>query len=194
MKVIAGKFKGRNLEFRTRRGLRVTSQKVKEAMFSMIGDNIIKAVVLDLFCGYGTLGIEAISRGAKEVTFVETDTHTVKQLKYFLEQLDVAGQATLIRRDAIKAVKHCKENSFDIVFMDPPYHINYEEKALKVVDKYKIIKPGGICILEHYSKNSIPDRVGDLVKFKEKKYGDTSLSIFEIQPEEVQPDEVQPEE
>lgn len=184
MKIVAGKFKGRTLEFRKRRGLRVTSQKVKEAMFSIIGDNIENAVVLDLFCGYGTLGIEAISRGAKEVTFVETDSQTIKQLKYFLKQLDIDGQTTVIKRDAIKVIKHCEERAFDIVLMDPPYHINCEEEAMKAVDRYKIIKPGGIFVLEHYSKNCIPDKIGNFSKFKEKKYGDTTLSFFETQKEE----------
>ena len=178
MRIIAGKFKGKNLEFRKRRGLRVTSQKVKEAMFSIVGNCCEESVVLDLYCGLGTLGIEAISRGAKEAVFVDVDGHSLKQLTYFLDVLGIKEQAETIKRDAIKVIKHLEEDRFDLIIMDPPYHINYEEKTLKAIEKSKILKPNGICIVEHFSQNQIPDRIDTLVKFKEKKYGDTTLSLF----------------
>jgi len=178
MRIIAGKFKGRNLDFRKRRGLRVTSQKVKEAIFSIMGSKCVDAVVLDLFCGYGTLGIEAISRGAKEVVFVDVDGHSLKQLTYFLGLLGVEEQATTIKRDANKAIKHMNENQFDLIIMDPPYHIHCEETALKNINKYNILKPDGICVVEHFSQNVLLDRIGGLVKFNEKKYGDTALSLY----------------
>ncbi len=178
MKIIAGKFKGRNLDYRERKGLRVTSQKVKEAMFGIIGKKVQDANVLDLYCGYGTLGIEAISRGAKHVTFVDVDGQALKQLKYFLDKLGVKDQAHLIKRDAIKAIKHQKPESFDIVLMDPPYHLRCEEKTLKAIVKYNILKPEGLCVVEHYSDNELPDAVGNFVKKKTKVYGDTSISIY----------------
>lgn len=178
MKIIAGKFGGRTLGFRTRKGLRVTSQKVKEAMFSIIGDAVDNSSVLDLYCGYGTLGIEAVSRGAQFVTFVDVDSQALKQLSYFLSMLGILEQTKTVKRDAVKVVKHSHENQFDIIIMDPPYHINYEKKTLEAIEKNKILKSGGICVVEHYSQNKIPDRIGTLVKFKEKKYGDTGLSIY----------------
>ena len=179
MRIIAGKFKGKNLEFRKRRGLRVTSQKVKEAMFSILG-NLGEAIeLLDLYCGYGTLGIEAISRGAGKVVFVDVDGNSLKQLDYFLENLGIKDQAKIIKRDAIKTIKHFSENQFDLIIMDPPYHVHFEEKTLTAIDKYKILKPDGICVVEHFTQNSIPDRMGSLVKFKEKVYGDTTLSLYQ---------------
>lgn len=178
MKIIAGKFKGKNLDYRHRRGLRVTSQKVKEAMFGIIGDRVEDAAVLDIYCGYGSLGIEAISRGAKEVIFVDVDGGSLKQLKYFLDKLNVLDQTTLIKRDAIKALKHQDPNAFDLILMDPPYHIKVEEKTLESILKYEILKKGGMCVVEHYFENVLADRIGTLVKKKVKKYGDTCLSIF----------------
>ncbi len=179
MRIIAGKFKGKNLEFRKRRGLRVTSQKVKEAMFSILGNLGEEMELLDLYCGYGTLGIEAISRGAGKVVFVDVDGNSLKQLDYFLENLGIKEQTTIIKRDAIKTIKHFSENQFDLIIMDPPYHVHFEEKTLTAIDKYKILKPDGICVVEHFTQNPIPDRMGSLVKYKEKIYGDTTLSMYQ---------------
>jgi 16S rRNA (guanine(966)-N(2))-methyltransferase RsmD len=178
MKIIAGKFKGRNLTYRERRGLRVTSQLVKEAMFGIIGDRVENSIVLDLYCGYGTLGLEAISRGAKKVIFADTDGQALKQLKFFLEKLEVVEQGELIKRDSIKVVKHLEPRTMDIVVMDPPYHIRFEEKTLEAISKSEILKINGLCVVEHYSENSMPDTVGKLQKVKSRVYGDTALSIY----------------
>lgn len=179
MRIIAGKFKGKNLEFRKRRGLRATSQKVKEAMFSILGNLSEEIELLDLYCGYGTLGIEAISRGAGKVVFVDVDGNSLKQLDYFLDNLGIKDQAKIIKRDAIKTIKHFSENQFDLIIMDPPYHVHFEEKTLTAIDKYKVLKPDGICVVEHFTQNPIPDRIGSLIKYKEKVYGDTTLSMYQ---------------
>lgn len=200
MKIIAGKFGGRSLNFRVRRGLRVTSQKVKEAMFSIIGDAVKDALVMDLFCGFGTLGIEAISRGARKVIFVDVDGQALKQLTHYLDQLEINSQATTIKRDSVKTVKHSDKESYDLIIMDPPYHLGCEENALKAIDKYQVLKIGGICIVEHYFENIQPDRVGELVKYKEKRYGDTGVAFYrrqlpqsEGEPEKESGEETVPE-
>ncbi|MCE1247987.1 MAG: 16S rRNA (guanine(966)-N(2))-methyltransferase RsmD [Firmicutes bacterium] len=178
MKVIAGKFKGKTLNFRERQGLRPTSQKVKEAMFSIIGDMVEDANVLDLFCGYGGLGIEAISRGAKFVHFVDVDPQALKQVAHFLGVLGVENQGSTVKRDFIKALKHLDENSLEIIVMDPPYNANFEEKAILTIEKYNLLKPDGIIMVEHSSDNTLPDKIGKYVKFKVKEYGDTALSVY----------------
>jgi 16S rRNA (guanine966-N2)-methyltransferase len=178
MKIIAGKFKGRNLSYRERKGLRVTSQLVKEAMFGIIGKRVEDSNFMDLYCGYGTLGLEAISRGAKKVVFADVDGQALKQLKYFLEKLDVLSQAELVKRDAIKVVKHMVSESFDVIVMDPPYHADAEEKTLEAIDKYRVLKPDGMCIVEHYSDYEMPENVGKLKKVKLRVYGDTALSVY----------------
>jgi 16S rRNA (guanine966-N2)-methyltransferase len=178
MKIIAGKFKGRNLSYRERKGLRVTSQLVKEAMFGIIGKRVEESNFMDLYCGYGSLGLEAISRGAKKVVFVDVDGQALKQLKYFLEKLEVLEQSELVKRDAIKVVKHMEPGHFDVIVMDPPYHVDAEEKTLEAIDKYKILKPDGMCVVEHYSDNEMPESVGKLKKVKIRIYGDTALSVY----------------
>jgi 16S rRNA (guanine966-N2)-methyltransferase len=190
MKIIAGKFKGRNLAYRERRGLRVTSQKVKEAIFGMIGGLIEGSQVMDLFCGYGSLGLEAISRGASHVTFVDVDFQAFKQLSFFLEKLELESQATMVKRDAIKVIKHQQPESFNIVLMDPPYHIKMEEKTLEAVDKEKILKPGGMCIVEHSSETELPESVGGLVKKKNRVYGDTAVTIYILKGEDTKLGEI----
>lgn len=178
MKIIAGKFKGRNLDYRERRGLRVTSQKVKEAIFSMIGKYVSEACVLDLFCGYGTLGLEAISRGAKHVTFVDVDSQALKQLQFFLEKLDVVSQSALFKRDVIKVIKHLEPESFDLILMDPPYQVRCEEKTLEMIDRAGILRKTGLIVVEHSSDNLLKDSMGSFSKRREKIYGDTCVSIY----------------
>lgn len=195
MKIIAGKFKGRNLEYRTRQGLRVTSQKVKEAMYSILGKSIEDARVLDLYCGLGTLGIEGISRGASHVTFVDVDANSLKQLKFFIDKLEIESQTAIIKRDAIKAIKQMEPDSFDIIIMDPPYHVGCEVKTMEAIQKCKILKAGGICVVEHYEDNPLPQDVDGLQLRKAKVYGDTSLSIYMLpkEGEEVISPEDRPE-
>lgn len=181
MKIIAGKFKGRNLQYRERRGLRVTSQLVKEAIFSMVGDVVEGAEVLDLYCGYGTLGIEAISRGAKKVTFADVDGQALKQLSFFVEKLEIESQAELLKRDAVKVIKHQEPASCDLIIMDPPYHAKAEEKTLEAINKEGILRPDGTVVVEHSSEYEMPRSVGKLVKTKDKTYGDTAVSIYKLQ-------------
>lgn len=193
MKIIAGRFKGKNLEYRPRRGLRVTGQKVKEAMFGMIGELVEDANVLDLYCGYGSLGLEAISRGAKHVTFVDVDSQALKQLKYFLDKLNISDQAAVIKRDAVKALKHHDPGAFDLIVMDPPYHIRSEKKTMEAIDKYGIMKEDGMLVVEHHSENRLPDRIGGLGRIKEKKYGDTGVSVYVVGGKQPAQQSVQPE-
>ncbi|MFP4497684.1 MAG: 16S rRNA (guanine(966)-N(2))-methyltransferase RsmD [Vulcanimicrobiota bacterium] len=184
MKIIAGKFKGKTLPYRQRRGVRVTSQLVKEALFSIVAEKVPGAQVLDLYCGSGSLSMEALSRGADFVTCVDIDGQNLKQLKYFLEEFGLENQATLIKKDAIKAVKHQPEHHFDLIILDPPYHIKREIPTLEAIDKHQILKPDGICVLEHYSQNETPGQIGKLIKIKEKNYGDSALSIYSYSAKE----------
>jgi 16S rRNA (guanine966-N2)-methyltransferase len=178
MKIIAGKFKGKSLNFRTVQGIRPTSQKVKEAIFSILDKEVQDAVVLDLFCGMGNLGIEAISRGAKEVHFVDVNPKALKQISFFLEMLEIEKQATLIKRDYLKALKHFEEEYFDLILIDPPYRLNYEENSLRIISKGNVLKPSGKVIVEHSSEINLPQQVEKFNKFKEKIYGDTALSLY----------------
>jgi len=200
MKIIAGKFKGRNLDYRERKSLRVTSQKVKEAIFGMIHAKVEGSVVLDLFCGYGTLGIEAISRGAKHVTFVDVDGQALKQLNFFLDKLEIKDQTEILKRDCMKAIKHLKENTFDIVLMDPPYSGHYEIKVLEAICKSGLLKPNALCVVEHSSDNELPGKINELEKIKTRVYGDTAVSIYskfdsktDIKDVEVSEDDEEPE-
>lgn len=187
MRIIAGRFKGRKLPYREKSGLRVTSQKVKEAAFGIIGQKINNARVLDLYCGYGTLGLEALSRGASFVTFVDVSRQSLRQLKKFLEELGVEDQAEVLKKDAIKMLKKASgETAYDVIIMDPPYRLKAEVQTLKAVSKFHILKKEGICVVEHYSGNELPEKVSSLARTKHRTYGETSLDIYQLAGETLQ--------
>ena len=128
MKIIAGRFKGRVIQMP--KGIRPTSDKVREAFFEIVKGRIEGADFLDLYCGSGAVGIEALSRGAKSITFVDNGFRCVAALKKNLAQLDILGLSTIniYKKEALKALEAFKglSRSFDIVFLDPPYHRGME--------------------------------------------------------------------
>lgn len=183
MRIIAGKYKGRIIKAPHAGKVRPTSDMVRAALFSIIGARVNDAYVLDLFSGSGALGIEAISRGAKEVIFVENDKKTADVIKNNLAGLGIAEGFKIMATDAGKAVCALKKggSAFDIVLLDPPYH-NLEglKKILLDISGYDILNPHGLVILEHFKKDVLEDKVGNLSRSRIACYGDALLSFYEV--------------
>lgn len=174
IRVVAGSSKGRKL--RTLKGisLRPTSGKVRGAIFNILGDAVINSSVLDLFSGSGALGIEALSRGAGNVTFVDNDTRFIK------ENLKNCGfSGNVIMGDTYKAIKRLEKNSFNLVFADPPYRRNLARNLLQELYRNSILKNFSFVVIEH-SKNDVISGTKDWEKVQEKKYGDTIVSIYRL--------------
>lgn len=182
MRVIAGELKGRRLSSIDTDLIRPTSDRVKEALFSILGDLVIDCNFLDLFAGSGSVGIEAYSRGAKEVVFVDSHLSSIKILKKNLEKVGILNDTEVIHDDFAAAIEILSRRGrkFDIIFIDPPYGQGLSIEAARKIIKNNLLSKSGVIIIEHGAKEIIPEEIDILEKFKEKKYGNIFLSLYAI--------------
>lgn len=182
MRVIAGEYRGRRLDRIEGMEIRPTSDKVKESLFNMLGEAVIDCSFLDLFGGTGGIGIEALSRGAKHVVFIDAGIKSIKVLKGNLEHLNIREGAEVFHTDYETAIKklHKYNKQFDIIFIDPPYSLGMAQNALVCIEANPILAQDGLIIVEHDSRDDMPHRVGRLALYRVKQYGNTSLSFYSI--------------
>lgn len=179
MRVISGSAKGRRLKAPPGRLVRPTSDLVKESLFNLLRVDWESSRILDLFAGSGALGIEALSRGAREALFVERDPVAIRLLVENLEACRVADMARVVRANVLRFLSGNRaKETFDVVFADPPYDLGLGEASLKAVEKGGWMRPQGIMALEHSKREQVPARCGRLVKLDDRLYGDTRLSIY----------------
>lgn len=177
IKIIAGALKGKTIKAPTGDSTRPTSSKVRESIFSIIGSYIDNSVWLDLFAGSGSVGFEAISRGAKEVTFIEKDAYAYKALIKNVDLIGISEKAKTIRTDSTLFFKKCI-SSYDFIFIDPPYMSDLYQKVFESLNKKPaILNEDGFLIVEHASKLDLPS-LEFFEKQKSYKYGDTTITIF----------------
>lgn len=179
MRVITGIARGRCLETLEGNEVRPTSDKVKEAIFSAIQFDLPGTNVLDLFCGSGQLGIEALSRGAKYSVFVDKNKDSIEITKKNIETVGFSEISKVIQMDSLNFLKQTKLN-FDIVFIDPPYNHGLIESALELLSDR--INDGGKVICEHESELNLPEITGELILNKEYKHGKVRVSLFTKSP------------
>jgi 16S rRNA (guanine966-N2)-methyltransferase len=177
---VAGSARGRRLVSPKDDSIRPTADRVKEAIFSIIGPCIHSSYVLDLFAGTGSLGLEAISRGAEFVTFVEKNPGSLKVLRENIKLAGFEAQSEVLSIDALRALKGFNRANrlFDLIFIDPPYGDNLYEKTLFSIDRYGIIRNGGLIIIEHPHWLGLDGIFKRFVPVKNKKYGSTAISIL----------------
>jgi len=180
MRIIAGKFKGRVIEMP--KAIRPTSDKVREALFEILKGRIQGARFLDLYCGSGAMGIEAFSRGAERVTLVDNNFKCISTLKKNLLSLDILDSSSIniYDKDAIMALKGFREKSetFDIIFLDPPYHEETAKNTLIAISNYDILARNAVIVVEVFKKQDLPKEVGPIKKVRTSQYGDTKLEFF----------------
>ena len=154
--------------------------KVKGAIFNMIAPMIEDAVVLDLFAGSGSLGIEALSRGASRAVFVDKNRQSINIIKQNLEHTKLENKALTMQQEVDKIYSNLPKEltKFDIIFMDPPYNKNFVQKTLIFLESNGILKESGLIIAEHAKEDLLPQKVGNLEKVREKQYGITSISFY----------------
>jgi 16S rRNA (guanine966-N2)-methyltransferase len=176
MRIIAGSARGRKLEEFKNSDIRPTADRVREALFSMLGEDVLDKVILDLYAGSGALGIEALSRGAKKVCFVDKD---IKVVKANLENLGFSKQAEVIKACVFNVTKRFFKNNkkFDIIFMDAPYN-DFDINDLKKLEISGILSTKGILIIEYLAELDLEKDIENLTCFKCKKYGKTGISFY----------------
>lgn len=179
MKVISGFLKGRNIKGFNIEGTRPTQDRVKESIMAMIQNNIKDSIVLDLFAGSGSLGIETISNGAKQSYFIDNNKEAINVLRNNINNLDIKSKSKIILSDWKKILNEfgAQREKFDIIFVDPPYDYDVYEKVLDKVIELDLLNDNGLIVLE-YSNKKFKENYNNLKLFRTKKYGFKSVNIY----------------
>ena len=174
MRVISGKYKGKNLIGFNIDGTRPTMDRVKESLFGIIQNNIRDSIVLDLFAGSGSLGIEALSNGAKESYFFDNNIELINIIKNNTKGIDGVHIMKSDYKNSLELLKN-SNIKFDLIFLDPPYKLNLINDCLDKIYDYNLLNNEGIIVCEYELENINTDKF-DLIK--EKKYGSKNIKIY----------------
>lgn len=175
MRIVAGSFRGRQLKSPTWDGLRPTSDRLRETLFNILGPSVRGAAVLDGYAGTGAIGIEAISRGAAAVTFVERDPRAVQLIEANLAALGATG--VIMRAGLAEAVTRLGGQVFDLIILDPPYADRAAADALEAV--HPLAAAGTRVVVEHASRYAAPPERGGVRLARTVKAGDSALSFYD---------------
>jgi 16S rRNA (guanine(966)-N(2))-methyltransferase RsmD len=182
MRVIAGSARGLRLTAPAGLQTRPTADRVKEALFSIIASRreMVGARILDICAGTGSLGIEALSRGAVFCSFIEQDRHVLAQLEKNLVKAGLAARGECLLLDALKGLKtlSLKGKTFDIVFFDPPYSSSLYSPVAGALSSLSLLAEGGLLVAECSARSPLADRCEALVKIDRRVYGETALEFF----------------
>ena len=175
LRLTGGTLRSRRLPSIPKRGVRPTPARVKESLFAILGDRIEDAAVLDLFAGSGALGFEALSRGARRVTFVESNPQVALLLRETARDLDVEEHSEVLAQRAERAAAKL-EGPYDIVFVDPPFEQGFPETALRLLRTRGLLAPDALVVYEHDGHVSPP--TPGFSEVREERYGDVVLAFL----------------
>lgn len=187
MRVIAGAYRSRILKSLKGLALRPTSDRLRETLFNVLAPAVAGSRFLDLFAGTGAIGIEALSRGAKEVVFVENHAPAVALIRRNLEALGIRKGATVVGMDALRGLEKLtgRQNQkaagalFDFIFLDPPYTAAKDySRVLEFLGSADLLASAGIVIAEHRRGFELPEEVGTVGRYRVLKQGDAALSFY----------------
>ncbi len=178
MRVAAGEAKGKRLRVPRGVAARPTQDRVREAIFNALGARVVDAEVLDLFAGVGTLGIEALSRGARRAVFVELDPRTASGLRANLQAAGLVERAEVWRADALRALRRLAQRGdrFDLVFLDPPYRSGWLERALRALATAPVLREGALVVAEGARGEAV--EVEGMEVVWQRTYGDTAVAFL----------------
>lgn len=180
MRIISGKFKSRLIDYPKNKLTRPMTDRTRETLFNMLGGLIFEKNILDLFSGSGSIGLEALSRGARSVTFVDQADWAVKVIHKNIATLELESQARVMQTDILKAIAKLEKEKerFSILFVDPPFFSGWVKKALMKLDRSDIVLPFAQVIVGHPAKEPLPDDLQVLKCVRTKKIGQACLSFF----------------
>jgi 16S rRNA (guanine966-N2)-methyltransferase len=187
LRVIAGSAKGRRLATLRTLALRPTPDRVREALFNILGVQINGAAILDLFAGTGAIGLEALSRGARLAIFAEAHEPACRLIEKNLRLCGLQAQGSVWCRDVLDVLPTLKVRGqrFDIIFLDPPYRTTLVEEALQQLGDGRLLAAHGQVITEHFFKRMLPERYGRLRRVRVTRFGDVGLSFYRVEDQEV---------
>lgn len=190
MRIIAGEFKGRRLAAVKGR-IRPTSDKVREAIFNILGPEVVEAMVLDLFAGTGALTLEALSRGARSAVLVEDQAAALSVLRQNLASLGVEARTRVMPLPVQAALRKLAAQGmqFSLIFLDPPYGRGLALGTLEALKDSGLLLPEARVIAEHSHREALPEQVGRLELSQSRRYGDTQVSFYGIR-ENIQEQEL----
>jgi 16S rRNA (guanine966-N2)-methyltransferase len=182
MRIIAGTYRGRRLRTLAGSTIRPTSDRLRETLFNILAPWIDGSRFLDICAGFGAVGIEALSRGASEVTFIEQSREACAVIEANLNTVGAVRCATIEHRNASVAVKALEQGSkqFDIAFFDPPYSSEMYHDMMEQLGSGNLIAPDGIVVVEHRAKFPPKREYEKLHRFRELKQGESTLAFYEF--------------
>ena len=184
IRIITGQLKGRKIPTIQGHNIRPTSLRAREALFSILGSRISGACVADLCAGSGAIGLEALSRGATRVVFVEQNPMAGELLLSTVKQFRMETQSRILIQDVALAIQNpilVGWQPFDVLYIDPPYRFEHSHDLLTQIEHAKLVAQSGQIIYEHFSKARPPLAIGQWVLTRTAKYGDTALTFYQLE-------------
>jgi 16S rRNA (guanine966-N2)-methyltransferase len=183
MRVIGGKFRSRRLKSPGKLLMRPTSDRLRETLFNVLGAAITDSLFIDLYAGTGAIGIEAVSRGAREAIFVESHAVSARLVRENLKTLGIDRGVEVMEGDAVRALEKIAKRHMvaDFIFLDPPYDATDEPlRVLEFLDTSHLVAPYGLVIVEHSVKSELPERLDRLELTRLLEQGDAALSFYRL--------------
>jgi 16S rRNA (guanine966-N2)-methyltransferase len=184
MRVIAGSLRGRKLMAIRGRAIRPTADRVREALFNILGGRPIDAQVLDLFAGTGAMGIEAVSRGARRAVFVDRSTPALQMIRRNIALCRLEAHTRVLQLDIVSSLNRLlpDQGAFDLIFIDPPYNRGLIRPTLLNLSESQLPSDDALAVVEHDPSESIDPPLSGWVPIDQRRYGRTQLSFFTFAP------------
>ena len=184
MRIIAGRYKGRRLKTLDGLHVRPTSDRLRETLFNILAPRIEEARFLDLCAGSGAVGIEALSRGAAEATFIEASRKAADLIRENLRHCGIAAGAVVLNRDALQALRRLatEGRQFDLIYFDPPYDSEIYGAALRQIARGGLLAEDGAVIIEHRRQMALAPSYDRLRPYRELPQGDSCLTFYHLEP------------
>jgi len=184
IRIIAGSLKGKTVKSLPGLATRPLLGRIRKSLFDILGDKVVDASFLDLYAGTGSVGIEALSRGARYVLFVEKETRLTILIRENLGRLGLEMRARVIEADVLnyskEGRKFCLQEQFDLIFVGPPYKLNLVKDTLDLIFRLSLLKKNGWAICQHHFKEEVPEKEGFLSLFRKEHYGKMVMSFYKI--------------
>jgi 16S rRNA (guanine966-N2)-methyltransferase len=179
VRIIGGKWRGRKIFFPDSKGLRPTTDFVRETLFNWLMANIWGAVCLDAFAGSGAIGFEALSRGAEKVCFLEQQPAIFRQLQLTASQIGATQQSQIIQENTLKWLQKPASMQFDVIFLDPPFHQQLIVPSLQAIQKNNWLKPNGYIYVEYEREFDLSPYIPEgLSMLKDKQIGEVRYGLI----------------